>query len=397
MKSQKKATFWTLLLLCISFVGNSYAQEFDWQEVKIGAKDERYMQIHFLGNFGWVATKDELWVTRDGGDSWSLVFTVPKAEVDPDRIITIEFLNSQVGWVVTGDLGEWNDVYQTSDGGQSWQKVDYRVETTHPKKAGIPPSLKNLHFFNLQEGLGFFIFLGAVTQDGSMIARTDDGGKTWNQIYLTTGETYIDDLEFSKSSSWFLYDASGFFIQSLDQGKSLHEIPNRQRIFAFDFVFPEVGLGLSTEGTYPAQFYVLNFTLDSGVSWIPLQKIPQNLIPGTDGFVMDLLFPSLQEGWILWVAKTPIERPRSLILLYVQGEEKTFSEIPLPVHSAPEGSSFSATDNLKPFALNIFRREIWVIANGFTPRLLKAKIPHAVSVSPKGKFFSTWGAIKKEH
>lgn len=70
----------------------------------------------------WVAYDGALWVSTDGGKSFSQIANVP------GRITELDMANAQSGYAVTvkplaGTAGQTHLVYQTKDGGKTWTKV----------------------------------------------------------------------------------------------------------------------------------------------------------------------------------------------------------------------------------------------------------------------------------
>ena len=64
---------------------------------------------------GGVASQNEIWATRDGGESWELNETLPSGEPGVPRYL--EFLNSQFGVLRTFD-----GLYVSTDAGGSWEE-----------------------------------------------------------------------------------------------------------------------------------------------------------------------------------------------------------------------------------------------------------------------------------
>lgn len=81
--------------------------------------------LHFVNEQeGWVAEGKRLWRTGDGGRTWVLLF-----EGDPSwdrvaRISSIQFLDSETGWMLVSPEG----IYKTEDGGLNWKKMPDPIE-----------------------------------------------------------------------------------------------------------------------------------------------------------------------------------------------------------------------------------------------------------------------------
>jgi|GEM_PF-1465505 len=97
-------------------------------------------QAGWIGGDGWIAFSD------DGGTDWEV-------QAYPEETVRQIFaLNANHVWAVM----ENNDLYQSTDGGQIWNKI------------GRTPNGGFLHFVSPDTG-----FSGS--------ARTEDGGKTWGE------------------------------------------------------------------------------------------------------------------------------------------------------------------------------------------------------------------------
>ena len=70
--------------------------------------------------------------SSDGGQTWQMDLEALPS-LDADRLRGIWFVDGQRGWIV-GESAEalWQPVWETTDGGQSWSKVPFRVDTTSP-------------------------------------------------------------------------------------------------------------------------------------------------------------------------------------------------------------------------------------------------------------------------
>ncbi|HEX4203748.1 MAG TPA: hypothetical protein VHZ51_06050 [Ktedonobacteraceae bacterium] len=96
--------------------------------------------------------------TTDGGADW----TVSGQQMAPFQSSNVYVVNAQTAWATDQNTG---DVYQTNNGGQSWQKVASSTGIYGP-----------LSFINTSTGFG----LGR--PDQTVLKRTNDGGKTWQTI-----------------------------------------------------------------------------------------------------------------------------------------------------------------------------------------------------------------------
>lgn len=89
--------------------------------------DERYCQIYFLNEKeGWLAgcySAGSLIETKDGGKTWRRAQTPTDAwRATP---VDVYFANSKKGWIITRatESGYQEGIYRTNDGGRTWQQL----------------------------------------------------------------------------------------------------------------------------------------------------------------------------------------------------------------------------------------------------------------------------------
>ena len=116
---------------------------------------------------GWVLSDGRLFLTADGGSTWTFALDL----ADASSIPLITFLDADHGWLVPllgTEVGSF-EVDRTLDGGLTWQKASV------PEAWGIPSGLT---FFDATHGL--LAFEGAGAKPGSLWS-TSDGGATWTK------------------------------------------------------------------------------------------------------------------------------------------------------------------------------------------------------------------------
>ena len=63
---------------------------------------------------------DQFYVTRDAGQTWGAV--VPNEDFS-DRIVSFQFVNALIGWMLTNPSGSDPSLYKTTDGGATWTLI----------------------------------------------------------------------------------------------------------------------------------------------------------------------------------------------------------------------------------------------------------------------------------
>ncbi len=150
--------------------------------------DEKNVWI--VGGYG------QIYNTSDGGDTWNS----QESGVDT-LLIDGVFMNSQKGWVV----GIEGVILHTRNGGSTWQRQD----------TGTDRHLFSISF--IDENRGWAV------GEWNTILRTEDGGKTWERMTeqedkILNHVVFIDDMK-----GWAVGEA-GIIINSVDGGVTWTEV-----------------------------------------------------------------------------------------------------------------------------------------------------------------------------
>jgi photosystem II stability/assembly factor-like uncharacterized protein len=193
-------------------------------------------------------------VTSDGGQHWS------QYEVR-ERPLSLFFLNSSAGWMVT-DRGLWSTV----EGGRSWTKIENRK--------GL------LQAWFLDVNRGYLTGLKGVAQ------QTTDGGKTWSKIEAADGVT---DAQFVNYDIVAFRGRHGVIVGALDS-----EAPTKGKIAVLE-------------------------TLDGGAKWtagtIPIEGELEQLRLSDQGYVVSIILYSDPKYPVASaVFETPLGKPNGRVI-----------------------------------------------------------------------------------
>jgi photosystem II stability/assembly factor-like uncharacterized protein len=150
------------------------------------------------------AGSGNLWKTTNAGISWTPVFdheasySIGAVAIDPN--------NPDIVWVGTGEnvsgrhVGWGDGVYRSLDGGKSWQQMGL-PRSEHIGKILIDPRNSDVVFVAAE---------GPLWASGGDrgLYKTQDGGKTWNQVLAIDEHTGVTDLEFDPSNPDIIYAAA---------------------------------------------------------------------------------------------------------------------------------------------------------------------------------------------
>lgn len=234
-------------------------------------------KLGFAGNIGPgyfpnVSDETPLYMTTDGGTTWEAVTSIegPKIvglcaiEVVRYKYINAGNLAEKTRLVATGRVGGPAALIVSDDLGATWQQI------------AMPESAKmafDVHFFDDKHG-----FIATATSDNveeskALIVATDDGGKTWRDVYVgarpfeltwkmsfpTREVGYVTIQSYNPDPS----ASQRFVAKTTDGGKTWTELPlvddHKVRQFGVAFVDEQRGF----VGAMPGGFA----TTDGGATW----------------------------------------------------------------------------------------------------------------------------------
>ena len=150
------------------------------------------------------AGSGNLWKTTNSGITWEPVFdneasySIGTVAIDPN--------NPDVVWVGTGEnvsgrhVGWGDGVYRSQDGGKSWQNMGL-TKSEHIGKILIDPRNSDVVLVAAE---------GPLWSSGGErgVYKTEDGGETWNLVLGIDENTGVTDLEFDPSNPDVVYAAA---------------------------------------------------------------------------------------------------------------------------------------------------------------------------------------------
>jgi photosystem II stability/assembly factor-like uncharacterized protein/sugar lactone lactonase YvrE len=153
-------------------------------DVRGGELSYDFKDVTFVtSDAGWLNTGPSILRTLDGGRTWTV--QSPPQE-DPARtrwVDQMQFLDPRHGWV----LLDGGSFYQTSDGGENWERIETQPGKTSPSfgKPGLAA------FAMISPQVGF-----ALTAEESLLLRTTDGWRTWETHRIRRWRASLDKLTF---------------------------------------------------------------------------------------------------------------------------------------------------------------------------------------------------------
>lgn len=216
--------------------------------------DRPYHDLRFLGTaLGWAVQNTgagDHKLLRMDGKEWKDVGTVAQHRGD------YRFTSAQVGFVTSRE-----GILRTQDGGRRWQLV-HRCQMTAEVK-GLSRNL-NCEFaklFFLNERFGWAISNAGATGTGFVIARTQDGGATWEQSVVLPGEDPREGSIYFTDQNHGALLTGGKFFYSADGGKTWTGATGQVRGKpSIEFADAKVGWAMA--------YQTMSYTVDGGQHWV---------------------------------------------------------------------------------------------------------------------------------
>lgn len=197
----------------------------------------------------FVATNRRVWHSGDNGTSWDVVVTVP--------MLMVDFATPDVGWASDG-----NKTIATHDGGRTWEGRPDPCKDTLSEDTTI-----DLTFPSPTTGWALCAGEGGAGQAPKGLARTNDGGTTWNPVLTDEGSYgYVQATSFLADGWGYLMQSRGSQFRTHDGGRTW------RRINEFE---SEIDFGVDVSAINPneafmlidAKFTDLMKTDDGGIHW----------------------------------------------------------------------------------------------------------------------------------
>jgi photosystem II stability/assembly factor-like uncharacterized protein len=147
---------------------------------------------------GWaVGENSTILKTADGGETWEAQSISNKLS-----LLSVSFVNKSVGWI-TGKSSGYGQVYKTTDGGLTWNKLV------------LPETIYKINkLFFTDENHGWIV--GRL----GLILYTSDGGNTWQiQRDIKTGQEELNDVFFIDKNFGWTAGGKGTLLYTINGGK----------------------------------------------------------------------------------------------------------------------------------------------------------------------------------
>jgi photosystem II stability/assembly factor-like uncharacterized protein len=282
-----------------------------WQVLAAGPKVPQGKQddIYFVNaQRGFVASggNSSVYRTTDGGNTWKSVFSKQTS-----YFRAVLFLDDNHGFVgnlgagLSGDVSDTNVLYETKDGGDSWNPVT-QITGDSPKGICNLVAIDSTHVAAIGR-----------TNGPAHLMMSSDAGATWQATSLAEHFSMAIDAHFSSSTTGVLVGMGAGapsackIIRTEDGGKSFKTVftasANNSLCWKVQFPTKDVGyVAIQQTASGPPAFAK---TTDGGATWkeLPLPPYPGSPTRGyaalAVGFITDKI------GWVAAEGKTsPVYR-----------------------------------------------------------------------------------------
>ncbi|MCH7535814.1 MAG: hypothetical protein IH948_08760, partial [Bacteroidetes bacterium] len=217
--------------------------------------------IFFINdNIGWVCDMNgKIWKTSDAGDSWTKVYDSPET-----IFRCLAFTDPLNGFCGNLGPGGWfpggNDatiLYQTTDGGLSWNGV-----TTIPTKDN-PKGLCGIQAIDDQN-----IYAVGRYDGPAIFYKSTDGGATWTTKVIAGAKGLID-LHFFSPDTGLVggRNGGGKIYYTTDGGNSFTTVASTEKDHVWKLFFIDRMNGYASVTNYDKAPNIYYYTKDGGLTW----------------------------------------------------------------------------------------------------------------------------------
>ncbi|HEY0671521.1 MAG TPA: YCF48-related protein [Longimicrobiales bacterium] len=188
---------------------------------------------------------------------WRVSYTIPRRQADD--LASVFFHTRHVGWAVGDGHTNYTGIYKTTDGGQSWERLDLFDGQEHG------PDFSAVRFADARHGW-------IATRTNRFVLRTTDGGETWEPMDVSENYVLANRILPFGVNGLLIASDNGFVHRTVDGGHSWESIRLQEEGKVLDIVRPTPDILyaiVSYRYGNSATFYRSD---DGGTSWEALSE-----------------------------------------------------------------------------------------------------------------------------
>jgi len=309
-----------------SSCGKDNLENAQWMEQESGTEENLY-SVYFLDeNNGWIIGSDQIILkTVNAGEDW--IDTSPTTPMLTAYFKSICFTDQNTGYIgcylASGGMNSKSPYFlKTFNGGTTWdyktsvvlQSTSYpgisdvffiddmngwmvRGERIYSTSLGISGSfeyilklsqyLYSIHFINQN--------VGWVAGNNGFIAKTSDGGESWNDLASTVTNDLISIFFVDALNGWAVgySDDNGLIIKSTDGGQTWYKTiyPATRSLRDIHFINENIGWACGSKFLDSEEIGVILYSDDGGENW------SEQHVSSISKIFKSLSFPTQTIGW----------------------------------------------------------------------------------------------------
>ncbi|MCK4289030.1 MAG: T9SS type A sorting domain-containing protein, partial [Bacteroidales bacterium] len=231
----------------------------NWDTIFLNTNKSIIKVQFFDNNNGKALTKNECFITTDGGETWTIIQFAGYEDINAASLV-----NENFGCAV----GFNGKVFYTNDGGYVW-------ESCYP---GTLETLNSICIANENK-------VYAVGSNGTIVF-SDNAGESWNDQNSNTTKNLLDVCFIDENTGWAI-GSLGTLLYTNNSGSDwiTKNINTNKSLNAITFISSETGWITGNSG-------VIFKTIDSGENWLEQSS-------GTSTYLKDVEFIDTENGWIV--------------------------------------------------------------------------------------------------
>jgi photosystem II stability/assembly factor-like uncharacterized protein len=177
-----------------------------WEFVDLPRLVGSFEEINFWSKrIGLASSRTSLVFTNDAGDTWiSMDKYIPKIDSERGKFESGFFLDENHGWLLFSGFDF--QALLTDNGGKSWTKATWKIESTSDDTSSYPPSPR---FAFIDSTHAVFVYNHT---NGGELFETSDAGKTWRLVTIAgVNDSRFTDVLYESKERALLVGNKGIY------------------------------------------------------------------------------------------------------------------------------------------------------------------------------------------